>query len=90
MGSYELMNFFLVEKQDGSPAVVSAPFGAGYEGNHVLFDSGSGDELGLVRIKITEHEGSPLSEILTAFTTIHPAKQVYSLRWSKEEEDAGD
>lgn len=88
MGNCEMLNVFLVEKQDGGLAVLSAPNGAGSEGNLVVFDSGKGEELGVIRIRITELAASPFIKMLSALTVIFPVKHIYGLKWSREENNA--
>lgn len=77
------IDILLVERLDGTPAVVTAPYCTGEEGDMVIFGD-TEDHVGQVVLRAYENEDSALVQILRSFTDIHPAKQVFRHKYTRE------
>ena len=84
MGKF--INLLLVERADGTPAVVSAPYGTGSEGDLVIFGDPSHD-IGMVVLRAGDREDSPMAQFLNAITTVYSAQQIFHPGYSKEDND---
>lgn len=87
MGKY--IDVLLVERLDGSPAVVSTPHCTGSEGDMVIFGD-TEEHIGQVVLRTYEQEDSATLQILSSFTTIHPAKQVFRHKYTREDDTDGE
>lgn len=82
----KMINILLVERLDGSPAAVSAPYGTGSEGDIVFFGD-SEEHVGQIVSRAGTLEDSALIQMLRSFTAIYPAKQVFRHSYTREETD---
>ncbi len=87
MGNF--VDLLLVERLDGSPAVVTAPYCTGSEGDMAIFGD-SEDCIGQVVLRSYEQVDSSLIKILSSFTTIHPAKQLFRNKYTREDDPDGE
>ena len=89
MANTKYVDMLLVEREDGTPAVVIAPISAATEGDIVIF--GSGQQATVARSEWIDPE-TALYAIISAVVPVHEAERIYShkLKWEKREDDADD
>lgn len=80
------IDLLLVERLDGSPAVVTAPYCTGSEGDMVIFGD-TEDHIGQVVLRTYAQEDSTTMQILSSFTTIYPTKQMFRHCYTSEDAD---
>lgn len=82
------IDLLLVERLDGSPAVVTVPYCTGSEGDMVIFGD-TEEHIGHVVLRTYEQEGSATLQILSSFTTVYPAKQAFRNSYTREDDADG-
>lgn len=80
------IDLLLVKRLDGSPAVVTAPYCTGSDGDMVIFGDTEG-HIGQVVLRTYAQEDSTTMQILSSFTAIYPTKQMFRHRYTSEDAD---
>lgn len=79
-----LNDILLVERLDGSPAIVVAPYLEGAEGSMIVFEGPDGEEIGSVVKRGYASPDTYIFDMLSAVTPIYEAKKIYRLHWEQE------